>query len=351
MDRSTAIRNLLSADAKARLEAARYFVTSGAVGDKALLQQALQNEEDHWVRNALTKGINRISSDLILTPETVATSEDVTLDNEMYSRAIREVTGQVVHELRKVLALVMHNAKLECADYEKGKTRGYVETLNRYLDAFDILGRVSKTAVFSEFDLSELIDNIAEAACQEILRKSYLDDLGFSIEMAGLRPCIVKGEKSILEIAFINGFRNAIEALVDPHASREKVEDRAIQETSMADVRELLGASERPLRNGKSIIVTWGVTDIDYWLAILDDGPGPPPDAAESFGIGRTTKPKKYHLGMGLAVAKRAMLSHEGVVFLSRRGDGGARFECRWPIPLSDSIQAKDHESVTQSEN
>ena len=38
------------------------------------------------------------------------------------------------------------------------------------------------------------------------------------------------------------------------------------------------------------IVVTWGETDIDYWTAVLDRGPGVVGPVESAFGIGKTTK-------------------------------------------------------------
>ena len=51
----------------------------------------------------------------------------------------------------------------------------------------------------------------------------------------------------------------------------------------------------------------------------------------KAFEVGVTTKPKADHLGMGLAIARRAAHSLGGQVSLSPREGGGASFELRWP--------------------
>ena len=78
-------------------------------------------------------------------------------------------------------------------------------------------------------------------------------------------------------------------------------------------------------------MVNWNVTDVEYWVAILDGGPGPPYGFNRAFDIGSTTK-EGDNLGMGLASAKRAIESLSGSIALMPRSEaGGARLEFRWP--------------------
>ena len=74
--------------------------------------------------------------------------------------------------------------------------------------------------------------------------------------------------------------------------------------------------------------MTWGMTDIDYWVAVLDRGPGIVGPAESTFGIGETTK--KGHSGFGLAIAKQAIETLGGACTLQPAAEGGARFEIRW---------------------
>jgi C4-dicarboxylate-specific signal transduction histidine kinase len=76
------------------------------------------------------------------------------------------------------------------------------------------------------------------------------------------------------------------------------------------------------------IVVSWGVTDKDYWISIVDRGPGVAAVSATRFEVGKSTKPG--HSGFGLAVARRAMESLGGELSLSAAEAGGARYELSW---------------------
>jgi C4-dicarboxylate-specific signal transduction histidine kinase len=117
---------------------------------------------------------------------------------------------------------------------------------------------------------------------------------------------IALADPGLLLLIVSNGLRNAAEAV------------------------QLIG-SESP----HSIAINWGTTDRDYWVAIMDDGCGLPKGTSALFEIGTTTKDKNVHLGMGLAIAKRAASSLGGSLTLNPRSTGGTTFELRWPIPNS----------------
>ena len=99
---------------------------------------------------------------------------------------------------------------------------------------------------------------------------------------------------NLIQIIFCNAVRNAIEATTEAGALNP-------------------------------VVVNWGTTDRDFWIVVLDDGPGIPIGLSRAFDIGTTTK--KEHLGMGLALARQAALSLNGKISLSPRNGKGARFE------------------------
>lgn len=109
------------------------------------------------------------------------------------------------------------------------------------------------------------------------------------------------GDDSLVEVAVRNGLRNSIEATEAAAGGSGKLEN---------------------------VVINWGETEKDYWIAILDHGNGLPPGSERIFDIGSSTK--EGHFGMGLALAKRAAWSLRGDITLTPRKDGGVKFEFRW---------------------
>ena len=77
-----------------------------------------------------------------------------------------------------------------------------------------------------------------------------------------------------------------------------------------------------------SIVVTWGATDIDYWVAVMDRGIGIIGPIEAAFGVGKTGK--RGHRGFGLTIARQAIETLGGSCTLQPIAEGGAHFEIRW---------------------
>ena len=110
---------------------------------------------------------------------------------------------------------------------------------------------------------------------------------------------LITSDPRLLQLAICNGVRNAIEAVIesgsnDPHA----------------------------------VVVTWGETDVDYWITIIDRGPGVVGPIGPAFDIGKTTK--QGHSGFGLAIARQAMETLSGHVTLQPAVSGGTHYVLRW---------------------
>jgi signal transduction histidine kinase len=77
------------------------------------------------------------------------------------------------------------------------------------------------------------------------------------------------------------------------------------------------------------VVINWNRTDQDFWVSILDHGAGLKANLERIFDIG--TSSKRGHLGMGLAIARQAVMSMGGDVVISPREEAGVKLEIRWP--------------------
>src|SRR5207237_5067530 len=103
-----------------------------------------------------------------------------------------------------------------------------------------------------EFDLAQLLADIVE---DETVGKKSL------VSLHGPSPMLIISDARLLQLAVCNGLRNAIEAVVEG------------------------GSSELD-----AIIITWGATDVDYWITVIDHGPGLAGPVESAFEIGKSTK-------------------------------------------------------------
>jgi signal transduction histidine kinase len=293
MDRRTRHRRLRAGSLSDRLDAAREFAAGAVPEDRAALESARRGDVDIWAAQALDAALRRIgdpASDDSVTDETDRDVERLAFD-DVYARAVEDTTLTIVHELSRFLGMAELAANREVPNFAESETRAHFRRLSSLMEAIEKLGRVAGTPTFEEFDLAGLIFDIASVEAERF---------GVRIEQVGPSPIVVVGDRKFVELAIRNGLTNACEGTTE------------------------LREAER-----EDIVVTWGETDTDYWLRILDRGAGLPPTLRDPFEFATTSKPD--HLGVGLALTSRAIRSLGGHVHLQDRPDGGAAFEIRWP--------------------
>ncbi len=301
MNRTEALAGLESKDLSVRLASARTLSQAALPQDITQLQAALAKESVRWVKDALKKAIQKTSPTQPIID--LPTSDESMVSPDVYDQikaiAVNETTRRLVHEIAPILGMISVHARDEITNFAGSRTRTDIERFRSLLDAFNTLSQAAVAPRLDEMDLSSTIADIAETESE-----------GHSVKvsLAGQRPIMIVGDAALLRFVIGNGLRNAIEA-----------------------------TESAPARQGElqAVTITWGTTDRDVWITILDQGPGPPISADRAFDIGNTTKPD--HLGMGLAIARQAAESMSGTLLLApRESHGGARFEFRWPI-LTDT--------------
>jgi len=158
------------------------------------------------------------------------------------------------------------------------------------IDAVDRLSKAAAVPVLSDFDLGLLVRDVVAAeegrhqACQVLAE--------------GPDSLIVRTDANLLRLIVHNAIGNACESCT-----------------------EVLEEEPPP------VTVTWGETDTDVWISVLDRGAGLS-EGGLPFEFGRTTK--TGHDGVGLALARQAADSITASITLENRLAGGAAFELRW---------------------
>ena len=292
MERTEALRLISSSTPDDRLRAARSLARTCVAEDLPALQAALAAEDNRWVKSALAKAIASINPQQSSAPISagVEADEDHIME-QIYAEAVEETTKRLVHELRPILGRLDVSASEEIADYEKSATKVQWKRLKEFLAAIDRLSQAASSPRYSEFDLAAAIEETVTAE---------RGDGTVPFQSAGLKPMMIVGDSTYVQMILANALRNAVEAT-------------------------------HPLPKKEAIVVTWGSTDKDFWISVLDRGCGLPAAAQRIFEIGTTTK--KDHLGMGLALASQAASSLNGRIDLAPREPSGARFEFRWQKP------------------
>jgi signal transduction histidine kinase len=298
LTRDEAHAHLLNGSSSQRLAAARWLAEHASPDDSQLIKQGLASQPDHWVFQALHDAQGRLRTTTVAVPPVhdMGDLDDPTIAvADAYARGLRDTTSTLVHELRRFVGFAKLSAGAEVTGYEDSETRKDLERLSSLLDAIELLGMAAESLSIDEFDLTELVlETIAREA----------DAFNIEILDRGPRPFLVLGDRRLLELAVRTALINACEAIL-----------------------EFGSTSDR------SIVVAWDRTERDVWVAVIDEGPGLPDDLVDPFEFATTTKNAERHLGVGLAVARRAAMTLGGRAELRQGPLVGATFEVRWPQP------------------
>ena len=295
MDRSEALKSLDSQRVSTRLTAARALSSLALPEDREALETYRRSEAVPWVRNALERAVVRASvsreqADEMGVPGAPTDIDDHDRGEAIYAAALQEIADRLVHELRKPVGRAKLYAQKEIVNYEDSRTYKELRRLQEFLDGIQALATAAGTALLTEVDLQAVIDE--EAAAVGELEGAP------SIELRGPSHLDVIADPALVRLAVSNALKNAVEAVMS-------------------------AGSHEP------VTVTWGETDREYYVAILDRGPGVPSVAEPLFEIGASSK--RGHVGLGLTIARQASRSLGGGIVLSNLNEGLTRFEMRWP--------------------
>lgn len=295
MNKEEALRALEKGNAHERFMAANLLIRLAQDQDLVTLRRLQHFENDAFVKKRLDAVINRISSASLTLPETDAyeVTEDMPL---LRNTGVEWTSSMLLHEVGSKLGLIALSVSREIANYETSQTHKYVKHLQAVFDAIEHLKSVNTSPKMEDFDLPELIEEVVNFE---------LDGVGLDVLRVGLRPLVVQGDRKFVELALCNGLRNAVEAIK--------------QMTNLAD-------NTGNVRK-ESIVISWGKTNKDYWISIIDSGPGLL--SKNVFNeAGKSTK--AGHSGYGLQISKQAMERLGGSLSLLSSNGGGATYLMRW---------------------
>lgn len=293
MNRKTALKLLQSSSSHQRLMAARYLARNARQEDLKVINQARSGESVTYVRSSLALCIKRLSNEINLEQPILPLEFEVpeNLRRQIYTKAVEEVAGFILHEITPKIGLTKVSANRECNNYENSETKKHLDSIENIFDAIEQLQGAAGVPKREEFDLTELLKRIVY---EQKKRFSKIE-----VSYVGKTPFLVNSDKTLLTLAISNGVRNSFEAV-----------------------------SEVKNPEQHSVVITWGETDVDYFVSILDQGVGFVGNSEAAFEFGKSNKDN--HIGFGLPIARQAIESLNGTVQIEPNSDGGARFEVRW---------------------
>jgi signal transduction histidine kinase len=98
--------------------------------------------------------------------------------------------------------------------------------------------------------------------------------------------------------------------------------------------QNLIGNAIDAMPGGGCVVVHAARRDGGILVSVEDTGPGIPAEIAGQLFQPFVTAGKKNGMGLGLALARKTVLSHGGDLWAERDGPG-ARFRLRLPVPGS----------------
>jgi len=291
MDKIKAIQLLESSSPHQRLQGARFFARNYLPDILPELKEHFRKERVAHVRAALNLAVKRnsqkISKQKEETDDVVDSDDDLFLDKDNHD-AVDKWVGILLHEIEPKVGLIKVSAKKEISNFENSETNRHLDGLSKVLRGFANLRLSILPPRNEEFDLADLIT--------DILRQETTEDVDISIH--GQTPFLIKSDENLLQLAVSNGIRNALEAVKN---NKDK----------------------------KKIVVTWGVSDVEYYVSIIDNGPGFPEESTDFlFQIGNTSK--SGHEGFGLAIIRQALENLGGSANLDQSKKAGAKLHMKW---------------------
>lgn len=317
LHRTDALEDLRSPDVTRRLPAARFFERSADPADAALLRSLARREPDELVSRVLTRAAESAKAHSTTTdsPERKPDMEALALER---SRALRDAAGMFLHEISPQIGEVELVAARLLPNYEGSDLEAAIEGVRTILATFEDLRSAADPGGSVEGDLTSAVSEIARSEAHRLgvpvsdgAAPAFSEDVGATAEsgvgtrvvLAREDPVITVVSPRLFRLAFSNAIRNAIEACLELAAERSNL-----------------------------VVVSWGDTDMDAWVTVVDTGPGLPPGLGDPFEPGATSKREGGPHGMGLVIVREAVRSLGGSASLTEGESGGCIFEMRWPV-------------------
>lgn len=245
------------------MEAARYFAQNALPSHEKQLREALAQEPITWIRGALGRALARISPNDAPADGSISVDRDDLPEGfaaQVFAEALETTTSQLIHEIEPLLGIIRLSAEREVANFETSDTRRGLDRLDDFLAVLSRLRQAASPPKIEEFVLDDLVQRCVQEARAPA---------GIQFQKSGPQHCIVEGDSSLVSLCLINGLRNAVDATV----------------ATDADYPNL------------PIVISWGTTDKDYWISIVDVGIGFKGNLTRAFDIGSTTKPDHFRDG------------------------------------------------------
>lgn len=243
----------------------------------------------------------------------------------------RRLLGDISHELRSPLARL--NVALELARQRAGadatsaleRIQREAENLNEMIGQLLALTRLESGAETQDkdrFDLAHLVRDIAEDADFEARSRKR------SVKFASIQQCMVIGKEQLLRRAIENVVRNAVQYTAE--GTNVEVELKCLDKREVKEWNDLDSNSKHKVQTSK-LKRSPSESHFDERVAVItvrDHGPGVPENALVEifrpfYRVDDARDREAGGVGLGLAIAERAVRLHGGSVEAANVATGG----------------------------
>lgn len=292
-----ALQDLQDSTATKRFEAVKFFLKNKHPEAKKQLEKVLATEKVKYIKIHLKNAINILENVEIekkfkeeLIEEKIIINEDA--KNYFKTLAIDEFSGVILHELEPKIGILKSILERDIPNYHESRIKLKINDFEQFFISLRDLRKSTHTPIYSEVKISNLV--------KEIFSEEIKNYQKIKIIFEGEEDLIIKTDKYLLSFILSNGIRNALESL-----------------------------NELDVEDDKKMMIYWGLTDIDIWISISDEGIGLKDSSENAFKLGNTTK--SSHTGFGLNIIEQAINSLLGEVTLSNNHPKGAKLNIRIP--------------------
>jgi two-component system phosphate regulon sensor histidine kinase PhoR len=246
---------------------------------------------------------------------TILVFHDVTRLKELENTR-RDFVANVSHELRTPLSLIkgFTETLLDGAIADEQKARQFLQTIDKHADRLSYL--IDDLLTLSRLESDQLAMNQQSTDLQSLADRVY-EDLQAKADKRSIRL-----ETDIPEGLTLNvdgdRLQQAVFNLVDNAIKYGQVEGRVV-----------IGGCA----------TSQGMAEV----AVIDDGPGIPPESVEKvferfFRIDKARSRESGGTGLGLAIVKHIAQAHGGKVRLESELGGGSRFILCLPMAVKEEV-------------
>lgn len=247
---------------------------------------------------------------------TLTEREDYHFDSLLY------LLGSIAHEIKNPLSGIKGAAQILRASAENSEGE---ECLNLILKETDRLNSVlhsyltmTRTPVFNQLNIHEVIEHALKVMKTSIEEKKIAVNKSYDPSL----PNIAGDESKLLQV-FINLLKNAVEAMKTSKNRTMRISTRPSNEYMV--IYEKRGAGKKDTKTKKQ---RWVVVNIE------DTGAGIPRDEINRIFLPFYTK-KDGGSGLGLALSKKIVRDHGGIIKVKSKAGAGAAFSIYLPLRVT----------------